>query len=147
MHYKAWVVVADSARARIFGAKNRSGRLDELEVRYHPESRLKDSEIQADKPGRMYSMQGEFRSATEQPPARKVEAERFAQDLAEYLDKCHYEQKFEQLVLVASPNFLGRLRKEFSNRLLKAVANEINKDVSNLEKADQIRKHLPEYLW
>lgn len=45
-------------------------------------------------------MQGEFRSATEQPPARKVEAERFAQSLAEYLDKKHHEQKFDHLLLL-----------------------------------------------
>jgi protein required for attachment to host cells len=147
MHYKAWIVVADNARARIFGAQNRGGELTELEVKYHPESRMRDRDLQSDKPGRMYSMQGEFRSATEQPPARKVEAERFAQDLAEYLDKKHYEQQFEYLLLIASPNFLGLVRNEFSGRLHKAVVNEINKDLSNLEKAEDIRKHLPDYLW
>ena len=147
MHYKAWIVVADSARARIFGAKNRSGELTELEVKYHPESRMRDRELQSDKPGRMYSMQGEFRSATEQPPARTVEAECFAQDLAEYLNKKHYEQQFEYLLLITSPNFLGLLRNEFSDRLHKAVVNEINKDLSKLEKAEDIRKHLPDYLW
>ncbi|WP_027369843.1 host attachment protein [Desulfovermiculus halophilus] len=147
MEYKAWVVVADSSRARIFGAKARGGGLTELEVMYHPESRLKDSELQTDKPGRMYSMQGEFRSATEQTPARKIEAERFAQGLAEYLDKKHHEKHFERLVLAASPTFLGQLRNECSDRLSKAVVNEINKDLSNLEKAEEIRKRLPEYLW
>jgi protein required for attachment to host cells len=147
MNYKAWIVVADSARARIFGAKNRGGELTELEVRYHPESRMRDRELQTDKPGRMYSMQGEFRSATEQTPARKVEAERFAQDLSKYLDKKHHQQHFEHLVLVASPNFLGQLRNEFSDRLHKVVTHEINKDLSNLEKAEEIRKRLPDYLW
>ncbi|MBS3780670.1 MAG: host attachment protein [Desulfovermiculus sp.] len=147
MNYKAWVVVADSSRARIFGAKNRSGDLIELEDMYHPESRMRDSELQTDKPGRMYSMQGEFRSAAEQTPARKVEAERFAQSLAEYLDKKHHEQQFDHLLLVASPNFLGQLRNEFRERLHKAVSKEINKDISNLKKAEDIRKHLPDYLW
>jgi protein required for attachment to host cells len=147
MRYKAWVVVADSSRARIFGVKNRSGDLTELEVMYHPESRMRDRELQTDKPGRMYSMQGEFRSATEQMPARKVEAERFAQGLAEYLDKKHHEENFEYLTLAASPNFLGQLRNELSERVSKAVVNEINKDISNLAKADHIRKHLPDYLW
>ncbi|MFO7802816.1 MAG: host attachment protein [Desulfovermiculus sp.] len=147
MQYKVWVVVGDSARARIFGTNSRGGGLTELEVLYHPESRMRDSELQTDKPGRMYAMQGEFRSAAEQTPARKVEAERFAQSLAEYLDTMHHENRFEHLILVASPNFLGLLRNQFSSRLHNAVISELNKDISQLKKAEDIRKHLPEYLW
>jgi protein required for attachment to host cells len=48
---------------------------------------------------------------------------------------------------VASPNFLGNLRNEADGQLQKAVANEINKDLSHLEKVEDIRKHLPDYLW
>jgi len=147
MNYKAWIVVADSSRARIFGARNRGAELTELEVMYHPESRMRDQDLQTDRPGRMYSMQGDFRSSTEQPPARKMEAERFAQELVEYLDKKHHEHHFEHLILAASPNFLGHLRHEFSDRLRKAVDYEISKDFSHLEKAEDIRKHLPDYLW
>ena len=147
MEYKAWIVVADSSRARILGANSRGGGLTELEVRYHPESRMRDSELQADKPGRMYAMQGEFRSAAEQTPGRKVEAERFAHSLAEYLDTMHHEHAFEHLILAASPNFLGLLRNRFSSRLQKAVVSELNKDISHLKKAEDIRKHLPDYLW
>ena len=148
MEYKAWVVVADSARARILGANKRSGSdLAELEARYHPESRMKNGEIYADKPGRMQSMQGKFRTAAGQAPAHELEAERFARSLAEYLDKSHHQKKFDRLVLVASPNFLGNLRNEADGQLQKAVANEINKDLSHLEKVEDIRKHLPDYLW
>jgi protein required for attachment to host cells len=148
MEYKAWIVVADSARARILGANKPSGSdLAELEVRYHPESRMKNGEIYADKPGRMQSMQGKFRTAAGQAPAHELEAERFARSLAEYLDKSHHQKKFDRLVLVASPNFLGNLRNEADGQLQKAVANEINKDLSHLEKMEDIRKHLPDYLW
>jgi len=147
MEYKVWIVVGDSSRARIFGTNSRSGGLTELEVMYHPESRMRDSELQTDKPGRMHAMQGEFRSATEQTPARKVEAERFAQGLAEYLDTMHHEHSFEHLILVASPNFLGLLRNHFSSRLHNAVISELNKDISHLKKTEDIRKHLPDYLW
>lgn len=147
MEYNAWVVVADSARARIFGTNARRGELTELEAMYHPESRMRDRDLKADRPGRLYSMQGEFRTTAEQTPARRLEADRFAQNIAEYLDKNYYERKFERLVLVAAPGFLGMLRSRLSDRLRKAMANELDKDLSNLEKPREIRKRLPEYLW
>ncbi len=147
MEYKAWVVVANNSRARIFGTNARGGKLTTLDELDHPEARLRDSEMRTDKPGRMYSMQGEFRSAAEHTPARKHEAERFAHKLADHLDKNLYNQNFEKLVLVASPGFLGTLRQKLSDRLRKALASEMDKDLSHLDKAEEVRKRLPEYMW
>ncbi len=147
MEYKAWVVVADSSRAKIFGANARGGNLTELESYYHPESRMQEKEIFADRPGRFYSMQGEFRTAAEHTPVRKVEAVRFAQQLVEHLNKNFQNRKFERLVLVAAPGFLGTLRSQLSDKLRKALGSEVDKDLSNLEKPEDIRKRLPEYLW
>ncbi len=147
MDYKAWVVVADSSQARIFGANSRGGSLTELEKFEHPESRMKDQDLKSDKPGRMYSMQGEFRTTAEQTPGRKLEAERFAQKLADHLEKNLHNNKFEHLILVAAPSFLGMLRNSLKDTTRKALRNELDKDLCRVEKLEEIRKRLPEYLW
>ncbi|WP_291322946.1 host attachment protein [Desulfonatronospira sp.] len=147
MDYKAWVVVADSSQARIFGANARGGGLTELEKFEHPESRMRDQDLKSDKAGRMYSMQGEFRTAVEQTPGRKLEAERFAQKIAEHLEKSLHNNKYERLVLAASPSFLGMLRNNLNDNARKALSNELDKDLCRIEKPEEIRKRLPEYLW
>ena len=147
MDYKAWVVVADSSQARIFGANSRGGSLTELERFEHPESRMKDQDLKTDKAGRMYSMQGEFRTTAEQTPARKLEAERFAQKLADHLEKSQHNNRFERLIIAAAPSFLGMLRNSLKDTTRKTLSNELDKDLCRVEKPEEIRKRLPEYLW
>jgi protein required for attachment to host cells len=53
--------------------------------------------------------------------------------------------EFEQLVLVAPPDFLGLLRKAISHPTAKLVSREIGKNLTQ-RKPEQIRSLLPEFL-
>ena len=45
-----WVLVADSARARLLQADGPRGDLTEVQSLVHPESRMKDSQLESDRP-------------------------------------------------------------------------------------------------
>lgn len=147
-----WILVADSSRARIFTADTPSSPLEELEDIAHTEGRLHDREITSDLSGRMrYSggtgsrdnVEGHNYSPSSDP--KKHEISNFAHFIAQHLEEARSENKFEQLVVIAEPKFLGMLRNNFSEQVKKMVCLELDKSITTHSAAD-IRAHLPMYL-
>lgn len=142
----AWIVVADSARARIFSVASASAPLNPMEQLVHPEARLHDKDMKSDRPGRAFDSHGAGRHATGTPVSPKEqESIRFAKTIAEHLDQGRINNRFKRLALVADPRFLGHIRKSISDEVEKLVTLEIDKDLSKAEDGD-IREHLPERL-
>jgi len=140
-----WILVADSSRARIFTADTPSSPLEEIEDFSHTEGRLHDREITSDLPGKIKSA-GAGGHTFEQPTdPKKHEADVFAHRVAQYLEDAHNAHRFDQLLIVASPSFLGLLRNQLPEQIKKLVRFELNKDITLLSAAD-IRQHLPQYL-
>ena len=134
-----WVVVAESARARIFASSGTKGKLREVADLSHPESRLHDRDLASDGPGRSFDSHGQGRHSME--PAtdpQDREAQIFATEIAREIDCGHDEASFDSLVLVAPPKFLGRLRSELSKSARNVLVAELDKnlvesDVKTLE--------------
>jgi protein required for attachment to host cells len=143
---KAWIVVADSSRARIFLSDPQLSGMKELEVLVHPEGHLHEQELTSDLPGKTKDRHGSGRHALEERTSPKVhELEVFAKYIADHLNERTKQQAFERLVLIAPSSLLGILRKKLDSQTAKLVVCELDK---NLAKQDvkAIRKHLPEKL-
>lgn len=142
----AWVLVADNTRARIFSADTASSPLNEIESLTHTEGRLHDREMTSDLPGKIKSDSGAGGHAFEQPTdPKKHEADNFANQVAHYLEMARNTHKFENLLIIAEPSFLGLLRSHLSEHVKKQISFELDKNIATLD-SDGIRKHLPEYL-
>ena len=140
------IVVADSARARIFTLSEAGGKLQEIADLSHPESRLHDTELSSDLPGRTFDSHGQGRHAMEQATDPKErEAHAFAVEIARYVERSQRDGSFDSLVLVAPPKFLGRLRPELSKAAREALIGELDK---NLVEADgkTLERHLSALL-
>ena len=143
---KTWILVADSARARILLAESAKGALRELEDLAHPEGRMHESELTTDLPGRSFDSAGQGRHAMEQPVSPSEQEQiRFAKQLADRLEQARENGEYRQLILVAPPAFLGYLRKQLTPDVEKRVSFELDKDLARMS-AGEIRDHLPEYL-
>ncbi|MGR8997605.1 MAG: host attachment protein [Gammaproteobacteria bacterium] len=141
-----WILVADNTRARIFTAETPSSPLEEIEALAHTESRLHDREITSDLPGKIKNVGGIGGHAFEQPTdPKKHEADNFAHRITHYLEEAHNANKFEQLLIIAEPSFLGLLRNHLPEQIKKLVCFELDKNITT-HSADDIRKHLPTYL-
>jgi len=140
-----WLLVADNVRARIFTAETPASPLQEIEALTHLEGRLHDREMTSDLPGKIKS-EGSVGHAFEQPTdPKKHEADNFAHRITLYLEEAHNEKKFEQLLIIAEPSFLGLLRNQLSEQIKKLVCFELDKNITT-HSLDDIRKHLPTYL-
>jgi protein required for attachment to host cells len=141
-----WVLVADSARARLFQTAGTSGQLEELTDLVMPSSRLQEQDLVSDRPGRVFDIAGEGRHAMEpRTPPKEIESDRFAARVAALLESERQQGSYARLVLVASPAFLGQLRSALSAQVRASVGMELDKHLVQL-RADEIRAHLPERL-
>lgn len=141
-----WVVAADASRARIFTTADPKGALAESEDLVHPETRLRDLEINADKPGRSFDSAGQGRHAmgTHHDP-REQERVRFAQEICQRLAAARKDGSCAKLYLVAAPRVLGLVREYLDEPTRKIVAGEIHKDLTG-HTVEELRSYLPERL-
>lgn len=141
-----WILVADSAHARIFIAETATSDLTEIESIIHPEAQQHEQKLTSDLPGRQAGgSTGSHHSVGGKTDPKKYEAAEFARDLCNKIEAAHNAQKFHQLIVVAAPAFLGHLREEMSKNVSKVVALELNKDIVEQDTAS-IREHLPTIL-
>ena len=140
-----YILVADNVRARIFTAESPSSPLQELEALAHAEGRLHDREMTSDLPGKIKGEGNVGHAFEQQTDPKKHEADNFARRIAHYLEEAHNDKKFEQLLIIAEPSFLGLLRNQLPEQIKKLVCFELDKNITT-HSLDDIRKHLPTYL-
>jgi protein required for attachment to host cells len=141
-----WVIVADASRARVFSAEKSFSPLVEEEDFTHPEARLHEHDLQADRMGRAFDSGGDGRHAMgKETPPKKHEANRFARELCERLNVARAKGQFTKLYIIAAPSFLGALRGCMNAVTQKSIAGEIDKNLTTQDPED-IRRQLPQFL-
>ena len=124
---KTRVIVANNARARIFASNDVMKHLAEQEDFIHEEAHLSNQELVSDAPGKTRDNHGVFDPETS---PKKHEAQTFAHLLARRLKELHNEEHFDQLILIATPTFLGLLRKALPDPLEQLLEKTIDKDLT-----------------
>lgn len=138
---KTWVVVANSALAKYYKVV-KFPKIEEISSLEHPESRLKDSELVSERPGRSFNRVGTGRHAYEpETDPKKYEAEKFAKMVGDKINEAYLSGQFSRLYLIASPTFLGLLRPYLHSKISATIVNEIPKDIVD-HSAEEIERHL-----
>ena len=138
-----WVMVANSACARVFKLGKEPGSFEEMQAPIHPGGRLRSLELTSDKPGRAFSSFGEGRSSLEQQTSPKEKEDLlFAREVSHYLDQAYSQGEISRLYLAASPNFLGLLRQMLNPKLADLIVDEVNKDLTHM-RIEEIKEHFP----
>ncbi|MCW8943245.1 MAG: host attachment protein [Sedimenticola sp.] len=141
----AWVVVADTSRARIFSAENAFSPLVEIHTLDHPEARLHPGDLVSDRAGRDRSPGSRSHDIGSLDETKRDEAVRFASEVCATLESGRALGHFNKLHVIAAPSFLGLLRKQQPQPLHKMVATEISKNLTTKD-IPTIRKNLPSRL-
>lgn len=131
---KTWVVVADADKAQIFSAPSPVGALSpEFALENQADTVGRDY---ADRPGRVRDRLGNNRHAMEPKKSpKRVRREKFAKDIASLLDKARTEGRFENLVLIAGPTFLGEIRHHLPEATAKLVSRSISRRAVTFDRA------------
>jgi len=137
-----WILVAHRSGARIFSSTGRQSALTPVDDIGFEQGRLRPRDIESDRPGRAHDRMGDQRHgvSAEQSPTEHLAVE-FAQSLAAMLKTAHEAKKFDGLVLVAGPKFLGHLREALDKHTAATVKATLPKDLGEVAAQD-----LPEHL-
>ncbi len=143
---KSWILVAHRGGARLFENNGPGTGLKLLEDIPHPAGRLKNGEINADKPGRAFDSFGGGRHSMskEHEPTEHV-SQQFAKQLGEKLDLGRTQNRYSKLILVAEPRFLGELRATLPAPTAALVSAALDKDLIGVEDRD-LPSHLGEAI-
>jgi protein required for attachment to host cells len=140
-----WIVAADASRARVLQVAGPE-KLVEIENLPNPEGRAHDRDLQSDseprfnghggvgKPGT--SSNGGQGSDRETQGPREHAVSTFARRVGDYLEKARTDHRYDQLVVIAPPKFLGALHKELGKEVEKLIADEVPKDLSSLSQRE-----------
>lgn len=141
-----WILVADSTRARVFTAENPSLSLQEIDDLAHPAGRIHEQKMTSDLPGKDSGNEGTGgHSYQDQTGPKEQEVIDFAKRISEYLEVAKNAKRFEQLLIISAPSFLGTLRNQLSDQTRKCICFELDKNIT-AHSTDDIRRHLPENL-
>lgn len=137
---KNWLVVANSARARVLEESENvgaAGAYTHVADLLHPQSRQKGIELADDRAGHVEGT-GHGPGSTEylRTNVRDREHERFAQELAAMLNAGVAAGRCAGLVLVSSNPFLGHLKAELSEPARKLVLRTLPSDYTALSDAE-----------
>jgi protein required for attachment to host cells len=132
MHQRTWILVADAARARLFETTSVSEVWSLIDDFQNPQGRARGRDFRADASGDFQTNEGTVRrSAMEPLSIKRVEAERFARMLGVELDKGLSGGRYDRVILVAPPEFLGLIRAELTPAVEKRVFDTIAKDFTS----------------
>jgi protein required for attachment to host cells len=143
-----WVVVADSAAARLFRAPSPTGPLEEFESYAHAEGRAHVRDLVTDQQGRQFESFGQGNRSGMEPRVDPKEHERigFARMLADRVRNARSKGELARVILVAPPEFLGHLRSSLDGETKRLVESEFGMNVVRMKAAD-IRSRLPDKLY
>ena len=141
-----WVLVADSAKARLFRGTSPNSEIEEFHDLVNEQARQDELELTSDKQGRFHDDQGDHqpgapRSSAE-PSAKEHSVDAFAKTISDFLDRHSSRGDFEHLALVAEPKLLGRLRKSLASHASDKVLEEVTKNLTTQSDEESIREHL-----
>jgi protein required for attachment to host cells len=140
VHNGAWVLVGDGRRALFLENHGDPDLLDLHVIEARVEDNPATRDQGTDAPGRAFASRGGPRSSLETTDWHELEKERFADRIAETINKAAETGEMKEVVLIAPPRVLGELRKHLSLKAQAKVKGEIDKDltrhpISEIEKA------------
>lgn len=141
-----WVVAADSTQAEIFRVGKIGGSFEPVRTLTNADGQLKGRDLTTDRPGRAFDSMGAGRHAMASPVAPKEHAaDLFAKDICQVLEAARTRGEYERLIVLAPPDFLGRLRKSISAAANHLVVESVAKNLVGQD-ADAIRARLTTVL-
>lgn len=137
-----WILTANRSGASLFESGGRGTPIHRVQDIPHPQGRLQNREIDADRPGRAFDSLGKGRHgmSTAHEPTEQLAME-FARELANLLNKGRTTHAYDKLVLVAEPRFLGMLRAALDAHTAALVVQSVNKELPEVSE-----KELASYL-
>ena len=140
---KTWVLVAHRVGATLYQRIDNQKQIELLREIDYPQGKLKSSQIDSDRPGRAMGVSSKRRVSFDvEKGSQKQNEKKFSKRLAQIVNRAALSKKYDKLVLVAGPHFLGLLREDLDKKAAARLIKEFRLDLGRLRKPAQARKVL-----
>ena len=139
-----WILVADAAKARLFELPRKGADPVELACYASPDGRSPGRHHEHGRLPRVQESNGPSRHAIEPKTSlREKYAQRFADTLGAIVQQGRLDGRYDKLILVAPPRFLGALRDGLDEQTAACVVGEVGHELLDLSPAE-LRARLPD---
>ncbi|MBN9262702.1 MAG: host attachment protein [Hyphomicrobium sp.] len=134
---RTWILIADGSRARVLESHGPGSELVPVEDMSLTMELPPNRELETDRPGRSLESANPTRHAIESrtDPHRELKR-KLAREIADKLEHCLRDRRFDRLAIVAPPGALGDLREALSKSLQAKVTAELAKDLVKIPQND-----------
>lgn len=143
--YRTWVVVTDTNVCRIYNYSIKPERLSLHKELSHPENRLMDTDLVADRQGR-YGTSSDAHGVYASPSdPKEVKIDDFAREISKELEQGRVVNAFEKLVIISLPHMDGLLALHMDKHVKELVSHNIKSNTVHLNAKDLLdflHKHL-----
>ena len=136
-----WILSAQRAEARVYVHSGPGKGLSLVKEIQHEEGRLRDGDVNADRPGRARDSHGRRHAMSPAEAPHERIAAGFARELAKQLSQHRARGDFDQVLLVAAPHMLGLIREALDAPTRKSVGGSIDKEYPAREQ-DKLEREL-----
>lgn len=135
---RTWIVVMDRTGARLFERVARRDTLSLIKEWEHPEGNFQEGELTSDRPGvgRMNSREYRGNVLTAAACAKEETLKDFCAEVGDFLDTKRMEDSFDDLVLIAEPHTLGKLKAALDKQVARAIVLTLDKDFAWMKTRD-----------
>ena len=146
-----WILISNASEAQVYRTNNNlvmdrnQHRPELIKQLQHPGSRDKEADLISDRAGYFHGKNEGHGDFIEPTDPKDTEANRFARELAELLEEARIEKSFEQLIVVAPPQFHGLLNKHMNKNVSRMIKKHIEKDYTK-DNINDLIDHLQTYL-
>ena len=128
-----WVLVANSGHARILEMQKNPYTFQQVAELVSEAQHLTNKELVSDASGRVYHSQGPgTHSMKPRSDPHENAEEHFSRSLAQKMEKAAQLHRFDQLLIIADPKTMGRLRQQMHRALSDRVTDEVSLDLVGL---------------
>lgn len=130
-----WILAANRVRAAFF-RKEKGDAIEFLRRFENPEARLREQDLVSDSPGKSQSSAsaGHPRHALGREAVwHEKAAVDFSRKLIKEISRSYEQGKFDELILIAEPHFLGFLRSALPKHLASAPRRELNRELKFID--------------
>lgn len=136
-----WIIIASASQVHFYSTKKVGGNMHYIESMDHPQSREKREDMVTDRPGMGHNYGAGYGSLPASSDPKEVENERFAKEVSHHLRDHALKDHFDRLVIVAPPQFMGKLLNHADSHWHDKIYLRIEKDYVHVPEHE-----LPNYL-
>lgn len=136
----AWVVVASSDSAYFYSVLEQNFHFLLRKSLAHPQSKLKEQALNADKPGHYQKGVG-IKGAYEPPTAHKdLEMELFAKEICQELENGRAANLYQGLIIIAEPHFYGLIHRNAPPHVQRLIKFHLPKNYTHYSEQELTHK-------